>query len=87
MELIDKYNGLGSMLNDLNFEELGNICGIDFEDLNYNILHDRVFDLYDIFEDKLRNGDEEEKLNAKYSIAFLIVLFSVNSQKQDVGGI
>jgi hypothetical protein len=78
MDLIDKYNGLGSLINELNFEELENITGINFHEPDFDILANRIVELYNELEDRIKDGDEDSKRNAKYTLAFLIILFSTN---------
>ena len=79
MDLIDKYNGLGSLVNDLDNDELQNITGVNFDDIDFNLLDNNVYGLYDQFVLKLKDGTDQEKIEAKYTLSFLIILFSYHN--------
>lgn len=83
MELIDAYNGLGAEINKMTIEQLQGFSGVDFNNLDKIKLEDEVFKLYDKFIYKLEKGSDKEKIEAKYTLCFLILLFSYNNQSDD----
>ena len=77
MNVIEKYSELAMLINAMTEQELKSIADIHYV-CDYDGLRDRFADFYDKFEGYLQSDDPEKVRRAKYTLTFLVVLFSVD---------
>ncbi len=80
-ELTENFNCLASIVGDLNTDELQNLSGLNFDSIDFDIIEGRLMQLYDQLVEELKSENEDIKKKAKYTLTFLIILFTYSNEK------